>query len=301
MHEPKKMLMIRNDWIRLGKFLKGKLKQPVDRYPNPDYRVADADEMLAEHLDGMNVYEPLALDTEITRFHEPFCLTYSNCPGMGRLIRASDTDSLEIFQKIIDMWRGPVLWHNYLGVDEKACRDMGLRMPWERIRDTMVLAYHLGNLPQGLKALAYRLLGMKMQDFSDLVTPYSVPKCLEYLSNALWQDWPKPDEQVIRDAGGQWNLYKPQGMSSKIKRFLTDYAKNPNKDVFGAWGNWEDSHAQIEAVCGPWPGRDIQYVPFDKVLGYACRDSDALLRLWPILQSMKRQVRRSLQENWGEA
>lgn len=39
LHEPKKMLAIRTDFYRLGKFLKGKLRIPVDEYPNPTYGV----------------------------------------------------------------------------------------------------------------------------------------------------------------------------------------------------------------------------------------------------------------------
>ena len=40
-HEPKKMLMIRNDFVRLGKYLKGKLRLPVDECSNPKYGVIE--------------------------------------------------------------------------------------------------------------------------------------------------------------------------------------------------------------------------------------------------------------------
>lgn len=38
-HEPKKMLLIRTDWYRLGKYLKGKLYMLEDEYPIPKYGV----------------------------------------------------------------------------------------------------------------------------------------------------------------------------------------------------------------------------------------------------------------------
>lgn len=300
LHEPKKMLLIRNDWVRLGKYLKGKLYIPEDAFPAPDYREADKNLLLEDYSRCNDYTSPLACDTEITRFKDPFCLSYSIVPGTGRIIRAEDTDALSAFQDVINTWRGPILFHNWL-FDRVVCEGMGLHIPDNRIVDTMVRCYHLGNLPQGLKALAYRLLGMRMQDFDDLVTPYSTPLCLKYLRDAYDLDWPKPDEQTVRDDKGQWKLYKPQSMKSKLKRFLTDYQKNPSMDIYERWGNWDDSHRLIESVCGSaWPGKDIRYVPEEQWIYYACRDADATLRLWDVLKMMTRQVRRKLSEHWED-
>jgi uracil-DNA glycosylase family 4 len=296
LHEPKKMLMIRNDWVRLGKYLKGKLKLPVDTL-GTDYQEIGADDLLTDYLECNDYTRPLACDTEVTRKREPFCLSYSMHPGTGRLIRAEDKDAIEIFQCLLNRWEGPILLHNWL-FDSQVVEKMGLVFPHKRIIDTMVRAYHLGNLPQGLKALAYRLLGMQMQDFDDLVTPYSTPLCLSYLREAVNHEWPKPEEQTVRDPEGNWKLYKPQSMGTKLKRFLTEYQKHNDKDVFQAWDNWEDDHKQIEMVCGEWPGKSIQHVPMDKVITYACRDADSTLRLWPVLQGMTRQVRHRLSEHW---
>lgn len=292
-HEPKRMLFIRNDFIRLGKYLKGKLRLPKDEHPKPLYM----ENRCTTYAENYSV--PLACDTEVTRYREPFCLTYSTYPGTGFLIRADDKDSLNSFQLMLDNWTGPILFHNYL-FDENVVRQMGLRFPRHLIVDTMARSFHLGNLPQGLKSLAYRELGMAMVDFDDVVTPYSTPLCLQYIRDALSRDWPKPDEQLVKDDNGLLKMYKPQSMSTKFKRFLTDYQKNPNKSPYEAWDNWEDSHELIQSVMGPWPGKDIRYAPFDKVLHYACRDADATLRLWQREQGMTRRVRKSLQENWGD-
>lgn len=299
LHEPKKMLMIRNDWVRLGKYLKGKLRIHQDVWPTPDYKEISADELLTDYLECNDYTSPIACDTEVTRFREPFCLSYSTFPGTGRLIRAEDTEALEIFQCMLDRWEGPILFHNWL-FDSQVVEKMGLVFPHKHIVDTMVRAYHLGNLPQGLKALAYRLLGMQMQDFDDLVTPYSTPLCLQYLRDALSHEWDKPEEQLKRDKNGDWKLYKPQSIGTKVKRFLTDYQKHPDKDVYQAWDNWSDDHSHFETVCGQWPGKDIRYVPMEKVIHYACRDADATRRLWYVLKGMTRQVRRKLSEHWDD-
>jgi len=176
-HEPKKMLLIRNDWIRLGKYLKGKLKLPEDIEPTPTYRVWQGNTM------GFLRSDPLACDTEITRKGEPFCITFSNVPGSGNIILYSNKRLLSELQKTLYSWTGPILFHNFL-FDQRVVADMGLRFPQHLIVDTMARSFHLGNLPQGLKALAYRELGMQMEDFDDLVTPYSVPLCLDYLRRA---------------------------------------------------------------------------------------------------------------------
>lgn len=297
--EPKKMLHLRNDWIRLGKFLKGKLKIPRDEYPNPDYRVVTAKEVHDEL--SQHIHDPLACDTETTRDRAPFCLTYSVSPGTGRLIRAEDEAALRALQYYLDRWRGPILWHNWL-FDYHVVTDMGLVFSHKRIVDTMVKVFHLGNLPQGLKALAYRELGMRMKDFDDLVTPYSTPLVLDYYRRAQEFTWEKPEPDLVRDKDGKWKVYSAQSLNTKLKRFFTDYSKNSEKDVYKMWtDNWEDLHEQMEEKLGRWPNKCISYAPFDEVLAYACRDCDSLLRLWPRIKYMISRMRKHPQEMWGEA
>ena len=294
-YEPKKMLMIRTDWQRLRQHLKGTLYVPHDDYPKTDYREACESDVAPG---GLEPLLPLACDTESRRTRQPYCLTYSQYPGTGRLIRADRPDLLARFQHALRTWRGPILFHNWL-YDWPVTEHLGLRFPHSRVVDTMACVYHLGNLPQGLKALAYRELGMVMDDFEDVVLPYSTQNVLNYYEIARTVEWPKPDpELVIDDKTGLWKLYKPQSITTKLKRFFTDYSKKPEKDVFQTWENWEAHQSQIEVECGPWPGMCISHVPFEKVLHYACRDADALIRLWPLLQHMKSRVREVSQEHW---
>jgi hypothetical protein len=308
LHEPKKMLTIRTDWDRLRKYLREKLYLPVDEWAGQeDYRCIESIAEVRASLSGA-WDSPLGCDTEVKRHNrnDPFCLTYSVQPGTGNLIRADRSELLREFSNHLRHWTGPILWHNWL-FDCEVVAAMDLEFPAHLIQDTMVRVLHLGNLPQGLKPLAYRELGMDMQDFDDLVTPYSKPICLSYLRQAMDQDWPKPDEELVRDEKtGQYKLYKPQGMRAKIKRLFTDYVKAPDDvDVFDRWHTWEQkrpgTHELIEGVMGQWPSKCITHVPFEQSLFYACRDADALVRLWPILKYMRHRVRRTTQENWRYA
>lgn len=298
LHEPKRMLLLRNDWQRLRHYLRGALLLPTDAYEgSEDY----AEVTTASELSCLDPTLPLAGDTETIRGGSAFCLTFSQLPGYGRLIRSERTDLLRSFNRQLQVWDAPILFHNWL-FDAPVVEAMGLTFPHRHIVDTMVRTFHLGNLPQGLKALAWRELGMEMQDFDDLVSPHSRLKVLEYYRNAMLEDWPKPDEELVRGEDGQWKMYRPQSMKTKLKRFFTDLSKNPTgKDVFAAWDNWEPSHLQMEQVLGPWPGKDIRHVPFEQVLHYACRDVDALIRLWPILKRMGKRVRKASQEQWRAA
>lgn len=294
-HEPKKMLQIMTDWIRLGKYLAGTLHIPVDEYPNPDYK-----EATIKDIRDIDPSLDMANDTESSRSLGPYCLTYSQYPGTGRLIRADRRDLLDAYQGKLDQWKARLFWHNWL-YDNTVTDEMGLQFPKKFIRDTMIRVFHLGNLPQGLKALCFRELGMAMQDFDDLVMPHSRPHVIEYYRAAYLHDWPKPDPYEYRDKDGELKIKQPQSMKTKLKRFFTELLKNEDKDVFEMWSkNWVDSHVLIEFKCGLWPGKDLAHVPFDEVLHYACRDADGTLRLNPILERMKHNVRRTSQENWRD-
>lgn len=294
-YEPKRMLLLRNDWIRLRRYLWGKLVLPEDPYPNPDYReVTDEAEIAA-----LSPTTALACDTESDRQRRAYCLTFSTEPGHGRLIRASRPDLLRRFQSHLDRHRASILFHNWF-YDWTVTEAMGLSFPHRLVVDTMAEVYRLGNLPQKLKALARRELGMQMQEFEDLVEPHSRELVLDYFRRAQAVEWPKPEPDLIQDSLGQWKVYKAQSLNTKLKRFFTDVSKDPDKDVFKTWDNWEASQAQIEAEVGPFPGMCISHVPFEDVLFYACRDADALIRLYPILKKMQARVRKFPQERWRE-
>lgn len=296
-HSPKEMMKIRTDWTRLKKYLAGKLHIPTDPYEGmEDYRHLDSKRSVDSMLDG-RWHLPLANDTENKRDRSPFCCTFSTEPGTGYLIRAGDPETLAAMQYHLDRWEGPILWHNWPW-DALITAAMGLRFNRKKIVDTMAFAFQLGNIPQGLKPLCYRLLGMNMKDFDDVVSPHSRELVLDYYRQANLQDWAKPEQELVRDKDGSWKLYSPRGFGTKLKIFFTYFAKNQDKDVFEAWDNWEMHHEEVEDMLGPYPGKCISHVPFDEVIHYACQDADGLGRLYPLLKRAERMVRKKPQEHW---
>ncbi len=304
LYEPKKMLQIRTDWDRLRRYLRGVLNRPVDEFADcVDYQHLSRLEHIRESLGGQ-WDRPLAVDTEITKDHDPYCLSYSCQPGTGYVIRADDPDAILTFQQELDRWMGKILVHNWL-FDSDVLDLMQVRINTRLLVDTMERCYHLGNIPQGLKALAYRELGVQMQDFDDLVRPYSVPKALAYYRQAMMEKWPKPPSYLEMDfKAGEMKEKKPQSMTTKLKRFLNEFGKDPDKDPFEAWKKWEKdnagSQAMIESVYGQFPGLCISHVPWPEAIHYSARDADVLGRLWPVIDHMSRQVRKKPQERWKD-
>jgi len=310
MYESKKMLQIRNDWIRLRRYLRGTLDIPADQFPSPDYK-----EATAADIRDIDPTLQMAQDTEWSRSKGPYFITWTQEPGKARLIPAKDKDKLKLLQKKLDKWESYIYYHNWpydwnqvedMGLQYptklSVAEQMGLEFPFPMTRDTMMMCFHLGNVPQGLKVLAYRLLGMEMQDFSDLVQPWSTKRVLEYYRLAQTFEWKRPEEQlIIDDKTGKWKLYRPQSVATKLKTFFTAYNKNPEgKEVFGMFEDkWQDHQQEIIERCGPFFGLDIFDVPFSDALFYACRDSDALIRVVPVLLKMREQANSGkLQELW---
>ena len=302
-HEPKKMLHIRTDWVGLRKHLVGKLYQPVDEFAgSEDYSIVESEDDLDAYLWDRNNYS-LGCDTEVKRGGDPFCITVSVEPGTGRLIRAWDRHILKRLQWWLDHWEWWIYWHNWAGFDHMVVADMGLTFPQQLIRDTMMQAFHLGNIPQGLKTLAFRELGMAMKDFDDLVKPFSIPRVLQYYRDANAEEWPKPEEKLVLKDDGNYKTYKAHSMNTKLKIFFTYLDKNPDKDPFAAWENWESDWDMIQERLGPWPGKCISHAwedDRDSVIWYACRDADALVRLEPRLMQMRQRVRQTTQEHWRD-
>lgn len=143
---------------------------------------------------------------------------------------------------------------------------------------------------------------MEMMDFDDLVTPYSREIVLEYYRQAMCEEWTVPPTELVRSSSGEWKEYKPQGFNTKLKQFWNRWAKDPQIDCFESWtANWEMHHREIERVQGPWPGKCISHVPWPRVIHYACRDADATLRLWPVIEHMASRVGLVTQEEYRNA
>jgi hypothetical protein len=130
-------------------------------------------------------------------------------------------------------------------------------------------AYHLGNLPQGLKALAYRLLGVRMQSWEDLVLPPSREKAVEWL-RAEWDDESEHRVRVEKQLKTKVKVeFKPTQRERDIRRILS----HSWKEKYDIWEKAE------ECGLGGIPRPSIRYARMADSVSYACRDSDITLQV----------------------
>jgi len=134
-----------------------------------------------------------AVDTE-RHGERSWSLQFSHTPPTGRLLLApgavyrggsagpSAQSALDEFQRWVIETQAEFGLH-FAGQDLDALERMGV---WPAsFRDTMQEAYHQCSLPQGLKPLAYRLLGVTMRSWEDVVWPASVRAAVEWIEDAL--------------------------------------------------------------------------------------------------------------------
>ncbi len=185
LHDPSLMTEMIQDWEHLRKILGGDYSVPVDEYPDPDYADLTGDhEAIRYYANHPSDELYIARDTEYLQLKKspvktPWCSTFTLWPGTGYMIRAIDRDGLKILGEAMTHRFG--ILHNALA-DLDVEKAMGLpEYPYD---DTMQLAAHQQDLPQKLKALAWRLAGMTMKDYEDVVMPYSRTAVLEWLETA---------------------------------------------------------------------------------------------------------------------
>jgi DNA polymerase len=337
MHDYSMMQVIMDDWEDFGRWLRtGHFEYPIDEFPEVHYeRVRTA----AEVLDSFNKYPlwyrgALAIDTEFVPLPvgvDPHCATYSYYPGTGFLVYARDTEAVRAFaERVAGRWRGtpvefketpslkqglgtgwpgPILMHNALA-DLPVLDAMGVVLDRKKVRDTMILAYNLATLPQGLKPLAYRLCGLEMTEFDELVTPFAIQYWLSYVEMISQDQWPKlePYMRMVTEKETEYvdgipvetgthmveKLYKPQSLTTKLKRLMTDYRKSPKPKVFNRWWDWDDKEKEpVIAKYGDMPKKSIKMVDDEeKLLNYSVSDADGTLRIYPELVKLRKEFRR---------
>ncbi len=288
LHKPEMIRELTNDFKVLREILRGTYKATPTAKKTRCSEVTN-DSILVSTLGDKD--RPVALDTESIPTDQgwrPYYVTYSVEEGEGYIIRAGQLDLLQLFGSLIRGRRNHVILHN-APYDIDVLLRLGIAINLRRVYDTMQHAFHLG-LDQSLKTLAYRHLGLKMRDFDDVVTPYSSQRALDYLEQANSIPWPKPEPQVLKNDDGTERIYKPQSMSTKLKRFFTDLGKNPDKDIFAAINNWREKDPEgvrgLIIKLGPLPRKSIADVPFEEAMEYAVTDARATLEIYNMMKGM---------------
>ena len=106
-----------------------------------------------------------ALDTETMKDGRPYCVTATSHEGRAAIIKATDQAGLTKLKSLLSTAEKVVL-HNAM-FDLLVLECMGIEV--KNYTDTMQIAFLLQTLPLGLKGLAYRLAGMKMKEYKEVI------------------------------------------------------------------------------------------------------------------------------------
>jgi uracil-DNA glycosylase family 4 len=248
----------------------------VDEYPNPEYIVADTPHKLKQMMDEIRDSGECAIDVENVNHNQDFW-SYQVSAVLGR---AWFVPMPKGYRGMVDTtgWGAHIIVHYYLN-DSK----------WLKIRDddftdSMTLAYLTGN-PQGLKDLSYRLCGVKMQSYREVVRSGQRKLSVEYLNRVAkgkWKDPPPIEETKWNNKKGEitTRIKKPWHISRKISSILSKIEEDAEYDPYDAWRDIDPlERAEVESLLGLMPESSLADINFSDAVSYACRDSLMTLRV----------------------
>lgn len=307
MHDTSLMIPLLEDFTRLRSILDGSYKFPQNRILAQYSYVRTAQEIVDSFLVPIC---PIAIDME-DHAGVPFSIQWCPSPGRAYMLRFGDiqvdmaTDRLlgklhagtvlGAFESCLKSFSTTVILHNAPG-DLDSMDAVKLMVPiGTAIRDTMQEAYHLGNLPQGLKALAYRLLGIRMKSWMEVVGPPSRSAVLTWL------------EHAYEYADAALKLVEFQQLKTKVKkvvkahpiekRLRAIFRYGCGNDAYPIWKHLTElqekepsAFASVESMCGPVPQLGIANCTSEDALEYACKDADMTLRISQILPRLRAVV-----------
>jgi len=292
---------------------RGEYPHALDQFPFPQYREITTPVEVAAALHphySATRGRWVAVDTETDGMTgPPWCLSFSTAPGTGYVIPADARPAVAAFHHAIQPTTNPyqrVLLHNAL-FDVEVLGRLGVE--GFRWRDTMHTAYQLGNQPQGLKPLAWRLAGMEMVDYSEVVRGPSIPvvrawgeRVAQAVAAAIPTKLPRK-KLVLEPHHKFWK--KHAGLLGRRMAKLEEwqlaqlFPAEAGGDFPSPWDWWEEREPNVRRALtlfggGVMPAESIVHVPRDRAIAYAARDADATLRTWWALRGLVRQLARKV-------
>lgn len=296
-HSPEASNQVLRGFELLARILKGKTPARYlydDPIPEPDYReLFTADEFYAWANDYAAMLE-VANDTEGSpRF--PWSTQLTKSDGEGIILRTPA--AMGAMHEWARETKPLMTFHNAL-YDVRMNRVQGLDIFEEGIPfdDTQLMAYELGVIPQGLKALAVRECAMPMLGYMEVLGDAQDRHAVHYLQD-IWNTL-NVDHQRLR----QWDFeFQTKVKGRRIKKLPTipkpDLMKTAervlsSKTPARLWLDQTDDR-QVEAfglMRYEMPEASLSDVDPEIAIRYAGRDPDATRRvkkvLMPRLQEM---------------
>jgi uracil-DNA glycosylase family 4 len=285
------------DWARLRPWLEQwEWQWPEDNYPTTDYRlvrnVDDFWEYIFDYADS--VYPALiGADTE-SHAGVGYSRQISVKPGTGMMILDEDrllTQTLGSYLSAVALDPAVRLAYHYAPADADMFDECaGRALPYI---DTIQEAYQLSRFAKlGLKNLGYRLFGVRMRSWQDVVTEPSKAVLFEWMEKAaelVANEYPIVERRYSKSKRNMGKELMPKCSRTKTETRLYGIYRSM---ITGAedydpweklsdidWGENERILTRVRGEFGTWPSRGIRHVAVDDQVEYACMDADITLRL----------------------
>lgn len=297
MRNPELSPYVVNGFAELGNYLAGRIEPRLmydDPYPEPHYEEITDTARLGRVLDQRPTGASIHIDTEGWP-GLPWSLQFSFAPGEGYLIRATTAPVLAAFSRYLQTRRPRLTFHSALH-DLSMCRVFGVDVTGLTFDDTMVMAYLLQLVPQGLKAGCLRYCNMRMSDYMDIMGDTANDLAREYLT-WLWdremlEHDLRCEAEFVRfcttpytNAKGKvvpgrklkkWPSLPKSGLLKAVTRVIQ--SKRPHE-------LWQDQVEDLQVAAykalGPLPPATLDYVDPVVAVNYGSRDADGTGRLLP--------------------
>lgn len=293
MHNTSLMTPLLEDWERVGTWLREEHhRQPKER--ETDYRLVSSVKEVRAYFERHHrgfIYDFCAVDTE-THAGVPWSIQLSVRPGTAIMARIDDSrESHEVLKAIgfeieheIAFTGTEIVFHNAdadIELFKSAC---GITVPFSW-RDTMQEAYQFQNLPQGLKALSYRILGRKRRSWYEVCAPGSKSALMGWMTDGLSYAETYMDQVIERVHKKTGKRLEPKIVRSeagkvldRISRYLVqNETYDPWERLDGKRG--EEWMEELVSVLGEVPRLGIGNVELSEAVEYGCADADDTLRL----------------------
>lgn len=305
MRETRYMIPLLEDWEKLGLWMRGKWEPPQSA-GKPHYELLSTPTEIYEEMDDKlrGHVEELAVDTESDETR-PYSIQFSCHPGSARMFLVKDKRLVEAFACALQhYWGGKIVAHN-APYDLDILDKVGVQV--SEHRDTMQEAYHLGNLPQGLKQAIYRIFGHKMTSYDEVVVPFSkleldgwLALALDHVSETMRTEVREQLKTKVRVT------FKPHESEAVIRRIMgklqdgSDYDPwEPPKYQKGEYKprligrEWLEG---VEGCVGRMPRKSIVHAPIEKQIQYACSDADWTGRYAYWLEGERKRI---MEKEWN--
>jgi uracil-DNA glycosylase family 4 len=288
-HSPEANNQVLVGFELLGRILRGKTPARYlhdDPIPEPTYYEIETPKEFYEWCDALAEVE-VANDTEGSpRF--PWSIQLTKRDGEGILLRKAEV--IRAYVEWAKRVKPRMTFHHALH-DVRMNRVMGLDVFEEGIPfdDTMIMAYELGVIPQGLKSLAVRECAMPMLDYMDVLGDAQDRHARQHVQhiwdvcNTEYQRLRKMDFEFQKNVLGRRIKVLPKLPKSKLMASCERVLGS--KEPARLWlDQVEDRHTEAYALVRcEMPEASLSDVDPSTALYYAGRDPDATRRLKKVL------------------